>query len=195
MYQPHRCTGNKHYMACGWVTNCYRLQQFFIIEVYNYLAKSKWPNGNRPYSPVKYNSLPAIHNKEKYDPLNNGWSYCNLISYQIFIPCKAIYGIISCVSFHFKQSLLDIYSSIHNGIATHSQTIYTQHAQASGNRYAIPPFWRTISFTFHRRPVNSPHKWPVSWKMFPFDDVIMICKDLFRWFDNGCRSCIYGKDR
>ena len=25
----------------------------------------------------------------------------------------------------------------------------------------------------HRRPVNSPHKWPVARKMFPFDDVIM----------------------
>ena len=26
----------------------------------------------------------------------------------------------------------------------------------------------------HREPVNSPHKWPVTRKMFPFDDVIMI---------------------
>ena len=25
----------------------------------------------------------------------------------------------------------------------------------------------------HRRPVNCPHKWPVTRKMFPFDDVIM----------------------
>ena len=25
----------------------------------------------------------------------------------------------------------------------------------------------------HRRPVNSPHKWPVTRKMFPFDDAIM----------------------
>ena len=25
----------------------------------------------------------------------------------------------------------------------------------------------------HRRPVNSPHKWPVTQKKFPFDDVIM----------------------
>ena len=25
----------------------------------------------------------------------------------------------------------------------------------------------------HRGPVNSPHKWPVTLKMFPFDDVIM----------------------
>ena len=29
----------------------------------------------------------------------------------------------------------------------------------------------------HRRPVNSPHKWPVTRKMFPFDDVIMIWPD------------------
>ena len=26
----------------------------------------------------------------------------------------------------------------------------------------------------HRRPVNSPHKWPITRKMVPFDDVIMI---------------------
>ena len=25
----------------------------------------------------------------------------------------------------------------------------------------------------HRWPVNSPHKWPVTRKMFPFDDVVM----------------------
>ena len=25
----------------------------------------------------------------------------------------------------------------------------------------------------HRSPVNSPHNGPVTWKMFPFDDVIM----------------------
>ena len=27
----------------------------------------------------------------------------------------------------------------------------------------------------HRWPVNYPHKWPVTRKMFPFDDVIMRC--------------------
>ena len=29
----------------------------------------------------------------------------------------------------------------------------------------------------HRGPVNSPHKWPVTRKMFSFDDVIMITND------------------
>ena len=36
---------------------------------------------------------------------------------------------------------------------------------------------RSASLAFvrgiHRGPVNSPHKWPVTRKMFPFDDVIM----------------------
>ena len=33
----------------------------------------------------------------------------------------------------------------------------------------------------HRGPVNSPHKWPVTRKIFPFDDVIM-CFFLIDWF-------------
>ena len=30
----------------------------------------------------------------------------------------------------------------------------------------------------HRGTVNSPHKWPVTQKMFPFDDVIMLLVDV-----------------
>ena len=33
----------------------------------------------------------------------------------------------------------------------------------------------------HRGPVNSPHKWPVTRKMFPFDDVIMIDNNIVSW--------------
>ena len=36
----------------------------------------------------------------------------------------------------------------------------------------------------HQRPVNSPRKGPVTPKMFPFDDVIMIVSDLW----NSCSS-------
>ena len=31
----------------------------------------------------------------------------------------------------------------------------------------------TIVWGIHREPINSQHKWPVTRKMFPFDDVIM----------------------
>ena len=32
----------------------------------------------------------------------------------------------------------------------------------------------------HSGQVNSPHKWPVTWKTFPFDDIIMETWDLFQ---------------
>ena len=33
--------------------------------------------------------------------------------------------------------------------------------------------WLAFGRGIHRLPVNSPHKWAVTRKMFPFDDVIM----------------------
>ena len=41
----------------------------------------------------------------------------------------------------------------------------------------------------HRSPVDSPHKGPVTRKMFPFDDVIMLTFQSWAadyWVDNGC---------
>ena len=40
------------------------------------------------------------------------------------------------------------------------------------------PLWGAI----HRWPVNSPHKGPVTRKMFPIDDVIMDMFSVFVWF-------------
>ena len=39
----------------------------------------------------------------------------------------------------------------------------------------------------HRGPVNSPHKWPVTRKMFPFDDVIMKHPRCWGFGDEGAR--------
>ena len=64
-------------------------------------------------------------------------------------------------------------------------TIYSDTDQRKHQGSASLAFVRGI----HRRPVNSPHKWPVSWNMFPFDDVIMSC-----WcvgsFPRHWKSCI-----
>ena len=48
-------------------------------------------------------------------------------------------------------------------------TVYLDTDQIKHQSSASLAFVRGI----HRRPVNSPHKWPVTRKMFPFDDVIM----------------------
>ena len=48
-------------------------------------------------------------------------------------------------------------------------TVYSDADQRKNQSSASLAFVRGI----HRGPVNSPHKWPVTRKMFPFDDVIM----------------------
>ena len=48
-------------------------------------------------------------------------------------------------------------------------TFYSDTGQRKQQSSASLAFVRGI----HRGPVNSPHKWPVTRKMFPFDDVIM----------------------
>ena len=49
-------------------------------------------------------------------------------------------------------------------------TVYSGADQRKHQSSASLAFVRGI----HRWPVNSPHKWPVTRKMFPFDDVIML---------------------
>ena len=55
-------------------------------------------------------------------------------------------------------------------------TIYSGADQSKHQSSASLAFVMRI----HRGPVNSPHKWPVTRKMFPFDDVIMcqFCADV-----------------
>ena len=50
-----------------------------------------------------------------------------------------------------------------------NSTAYSDADQRKHQSSASLAFVRGI----HRGPVNSPHKWPVRRKMFPFDDVIM----------------------
>ena len=57
-------------------------------------------------------------------------------------------------------SLMVVYSIVYSGV--------NQRKHQSSASLA---FVREI----HRGPVNFPHKWPVTRKMFPFDDVIMEC--------------------
>ena len=51
----------------------------------------------------------------------------------------------------------------------------------------------SASLTFvqgiHRGQVNSPHKWPVTRKKFPFDDVIMNC--YYITIDGLCFMVLY----
>ena len=56
-------------------------------------------------------------------------------------------------------SLTIVYSALYSGADQ------SKHQSSASLAFV----WR-----IHRGPVNSPHKWPVTRKMSPFDDVIMI---------------------
>ena len=67
--------------------------------------------------------------------------------------CDVIMGSIASLI----TSLTSVYSTVHSG------------ADQRKHQSSAPlAFVRGI----HRKPGNSPHKWPVTRKMFPFDDVI-----------------------
>ena len=70
-------------------------------------------------------------------------------------------------------------------------TVYSDADQSKHQSSASLAFVRGI----HRSPVNSPHKWTVTRKMFPFDDVIMrhlifvCCYSLHKQFDGQSNYC------
>ena len=63
-------------------------------------------------------------------------------------------------------------------------TVYSDADQRKHQSFASLAFVRGI----HRWPVNSPHKWPVTRKLFPIDDVIMIAYLLHGFADQGAVS-------
>ena len=56
-----------------------------------------------------------------------------------------------------------------DGVPSHQPLVYSGTDQKTHQSSVSLAFVRGI----HRRPLNSPHKGPVTRKMFPFDDVIM----------------------
>ena len=71
---------------------------------------------------------------------------------------------------HYNDVIMGMIASQINSLTIVYSTVYSEEDQRKHQSYASLAFVRGI----HRGPVNSPHKWQVRRKMFPFDDVIMI---------------------
>ena len=70
---------------------------------------------------------------------------------------------------HYCDVIMDAVASQITSLTIVYSTVYSDGDQRKHQRSAPLAFVRGI----HRWPMNSPHKCPVSRKMFPFDDVIM----------------------
>ena len=70
---------------------------------------------------------------------------------------------------HYGDVIMGTMASQITSLIIVYSTVYSGADQRKHQSSASLAFVRGI----HRGPVNSPHKWPVTRKMFPFDDVIM----------------------
>ena len=70
---------------------------------------------------------------------------------------------------HYSDVIMSTIASLINSLTIVYSTVYSDTDQRKHQSPVSLAFVRGIQ----RRPVNSPHKWPVTRKMFPFDDVIM----------------------
>ena len=74
-------------------------------------------------------------------------------------------------SFHYSDVIMGAMASKTTGLTiVYSTRVYSGADQRKHQNSASLAFVRGI----HRWPVNSPHKGPVTLKMVPFDDVIML---------------------
>ena len=71
--------------------------------------------------------------------------------------------------FHYSDVIMGAMASPITSLTIVYSTVYSGADQRKHQSYASLAFVWGI----HGWPIHSPHKWPVTRKMFPFDDVIM----------------------
>ena len=72
--------------------------------------------------------------------------------------------------YHYSNVIMGAMASQISSLTIVYSSVYSAAGQRKHQSSASLAFARR----FHRWPVNSPHKWPGTRNMFPFDDVIMI---------------------
>ena len=98
------------------------------------------------------------------------WRHCNGFTYFLF----AVFSVCAHPQWrnmwlHYSDVIMDPIASQITSLAIVYSIVYSDADQRKHQSSASLAFVQGI----HRRPVNSPHKWPVPRKMSPFDDVIM----------------------
>ena len=84
-------------------------------------------------------------------------------------PHRWLVSIGSTCSVHYNDVKMNVMTSQVAGLTIVYSTVYSGADERKHQNSLSLAFVRGI----HRSPMNSPHKGPVTRKMFPFDDVIM----------------------
>ena len=106
---------------------------------------------------LRINIQPCIISQEKPVAEITHYNFCD------------IYWLFS-VDYHYDDVIMTMLASQITSLTVVYSIVYSGVNQRKHQSSASLAFVREI----HRGPVNFPHKWPVTRKMFPFDDVIMM---------------------
>ena len=106
----------------------------------------------------------------------------NIYKVQFLRYAALLFYIISCsikwrcwkMIFHYNDVIMGVIACQITSLTIVYSTVYSD---ADGRKHQSSA---SLAFVWgiHRWPVNSPHKWPVTRKLFPFDGVIMVCKPM-----------------
>ena len=99
--------------------------------------------------------------------------WASLVAYYIFVYMAGLCRKSMRVSYSLKPHYCDAIMGAMASLITDLTSVYsTVHSGADQSKHQSSASLAFVRGS-HRRPANSPHKWPVTRKMFPFDDVIM----------------------
>ena len=114
---------------------------------------------------VEHHTL-SLHWKRKLNhsivECHNNW--CALLQFFFTIVMLILQNI------HYNDVIMGTMATQITSLTNVYSNVYSGADHRKHQRSASLAFERRI----HRWPVNSPHRWPVTWKMFPVDDVIML---------------------
>ena len=106
--------------------------------------------------------------------MSSFWRNCHHLLLQFSVIKMAIFRfhideIRHWLQSHYSDVTISAMASQITSLTIVYSTVYSGADQRKHQSSAQVAYVRGI----HRWPVDSPHKGPVTWKMFPFDDVIM----------------------
>ena len=110
----------------------------------------------------------VLHCRKELIVYFDGWDFLNQWDCHYF-DCSSE-DIWSVCESHYSDIIMGAMTSQITSLTIVSSTLYSGVDQRKLQSSASLAFVRGI----HRWPVNSPHKWPVTGKTFPFDDVIIM---------------------
>ena len=114
----------------------------------------------------------GTHSAVEYGVIRNSWAVTydySGNSYEDDFSCTSEWIRFCIPKVHYDDVIMGVIASQITSLTIVYSTVYSRADQSKHQSSASLAFVWGI----HRRPVNSPHKWPVTRKMFPFDDVIM----------------------